>query len=413
MWMDKRWKIDSGEKSDMILNDRISGTMREDVMARRRYQRGSLQLVGNNWQARYREDVLGEDGRIRRIKRKLYLPKSRFQTKRLAQREFDIVLARINDRRYRALRVCSFDDFVERWKREVNPQREVSTQRAALWHIRGYLLPAFAGYSIDQIGTEQAQMLITSLTGRVAAKTAVNIVGTLSTILKTAKSWGYSATELNWKELTFPRRTEKPRRRFFTAEQARSIIESAKARWPEQPWYTLFSLAAMTAMREGELLGLKWQDVDFDNRLIFVRRKVWYGHVGATKTIASERVLPLPGVLAVRLRQYRDRWNSNGYNWLFATRTGKPVMPQNIVQRKLWPILDELGIERCGLHAFRHTHASMLVNAGAPMTVARDQLGHTDMRMTLDVYSHVIADAQRCAVDQLASELAPVGPCES
>jgi integrase len=374
-------------------------------LARRRYQKGSLHLIGNQWKARWREDVIGPEGSLQRVRRQACFPRAQFPTKKLAQRQFDLVLARINDLGYRPGRIAGFETFIERWKAEVLVQREVSTQRAALWHLRRYLVPAFRGFTIDQIGQEQAQMLISSLAGRVSAKTAVNIMGTLSTILKTAKSWGYTASELNWKELTMPRRTERPRRRFFSAEQAAMIINRARDRWPDEPWWLLFQLAAMTGMREGEILGLKWTDIDFSAKLIFVRRKVWYGHVGAPKTVTSERVLPLPQSLASGLRAYLDRWTPNRDNWLFATRTGKPVMPQHVVQRKLWQVLDDLKIPRCGLHAFRHTHASMLVDAGAPMTVARDQLGHTDMRLTLAVYSHVISDAQRTAVDQLAARL--------
>jgi integrase len=81
-----------------------------------------------------------------------------------------------------------------------------------------------------------------------------------------------------------------------------------------------------------------------------------------------------------------------------------------VVQRKLWPILDRLGISRCGLHAFRHTHASLLVELGAPVSVAQAQLRHTDPKLTLGVYSHVVGDSQRKAVEKLASILRPNAP---
>lgn len=86
----------------------------------------------------------------------------------------------------------------------------------------------------------------------------------------------------------------------------------------------------------------------------------------------------------------------------------------NVVQRKLWPILDKLKIPRCALHAFRHTHSSLLLEVGAPATVAQAQLGHSDPRITLAVYSHVIGDSQRRSVERVAqklcSELDPSGP---
>ncbi len=77
----------------------------------------------------------------------------------------------------------------------------------------------------------------------------------------------------------------------------------------------------------------------------------------------------------------------------------------NIVQRQLWPILDRLGIPLCGLHAFRHTHSSLLVDVGAPVSVAQAQLRHSDPRITLGIYSHVVGDSQRQAVERVARML--------
>jgi len=85
-----------------------------------------------------------------------------------------------------------------------------------------------------------------------------------------------------------------------------------------------------------------------------------------------------------------ESWKPNLEGLLFATRKGTPLGANNVVQRQLWPILDALKISRCGLHAFRHTHSSLLLDVGAPASVAQAQLGHSDARITLDVYSHVV-----------------------
>ena len=78
-----------------------------------------------------------------------------------------------------------------------------------------------------------------------------------------------------------------------------------------------------------------------------------------------------------------------------------------VVMFKLWPILDALKVKRCGLHAFRHFHTSMLLEVGAPPQVAQAQLRHSDARITLDVYSHVIGDSQRNAVGTSGGIVAP------
>ena len=91
-------------------------------------------------------------------------------------------------------------------------------------------------------------------------------------------------------------------------------------------------------------------------------------------------------------------------------RGGRPYNATKVVQKALWPVLDKLKIERCGLHAFRHTHSSLLLETGASPTVAQAQLRHSDPRITLGIYGHVIGDSQRNAVDRVAEILDPNGP---
>lgn len=395
----------------MIPASRINGTRREEEsLARRRYQRGSLVLRNGIWTARWREDVIGADGRLQRVRRGQRIGLKRdFPTRKLAQRQFDLLLSRVNSLNYSAVRMADFQTFVERWKTDVLPQSELSTQKQYKLHLNRWLLPVLGSVRMDRIGNEQAQMVIASMQGKTAGY-ARDVIATLCSIMKTARAWRYTASEIDRRSLTFPKRKEAPRRRFFSEQQITAIVALAEMKWPEQPWALAFLLAAETGMREGEILGLQWPDFDFEQCMVAVRRKVWYTKPGATKTLASEAVLPVPQSLVERLRRYREtRWKRNEGQWLFATRHGKPVCPCQIVQRKLWAVLDALKIERCGMHAFRHGHASMLVDAGEPMTVVRDQLRHTDVKMTLSVYSHVIGSAQREAVERLSARLDSVG----
>ncbi len=114
----------------------------------------------------------------------------------------------------------------------------------------------------------------------------------------------------------------------------------------------------------------------------------------------------MPDPLLVRLQAYlRDVWKPNTDNLLFPTRNGKSYCQSHVVQEKLWPILDRLGIPRCGLHAFRHTHSSLLVDMGAPVSVAQAQLRHEDPSVTLGTYSHVLGDSQREYAEKVAELL--------
>jgi integrase len=119
-----------------------------------------------------------------------------------------------------------------------------------------------------------------------------------------------------------------------------------------EPLATICFLAAATGMREGELFGLKVSDLDFNRKLIHVRRWVWRGKVQSTKSESSVRVLHMPDALAERLKRYLQNWRPNPLGLLFPSRRGTPINPNHVVPRKLHPLLEALGIERAGVSRF-------------------------------------------------------------
>jgi integrase len=331
--------------------------------------------------------------------------KAELPTRRLASRRLELLLARVNAPSYRPVRVATLAEFAERWKADVLELRKPSTRKAAESHLRAHIIPQLGQMNLDQIGRENQQVFASRLAKTASRKTVLNVLGTLSAMLNKAKDWGYICDGVEFDKLALPEANVERRVRFFTADQVRRIIETAK-----EPFATMFAILAMTGMRAGEVLGLQVDDLDFDHRLIFIRRSAWYGKIQTLKSRASKGALPMPEPLAVMLKNYLENWPPNAERLLFANRVGRPMSANKVVQRKLWPVLDALKITRCGLHAFRHTHSSLLVESGAPVSVAQAQLRHADPRLTLEVYSHVIGDSQRNAVEKLAAILRPNAP---
>lgn len=377
-------------------------------LARRRYQRGSVILKGKTWIGRWREDVIGIDSAVRRVRVARPIGTlAELPTKKLALRRLELYLAKINAPSYRPGRVATLAEFVERWRADVLVQHKPSTVRAAESHLRTHIIPLLGSRRLEDLTPELQQSFITGLSKKLRRKTVLNVTATLSAVLNKAKKWDYVCEGVDFARLTFPAKGERVRARFFTAEQARRIIEVS-----EEPFATIFAVAAMTALRPGELLGLKIEDLDFERGVIFVRRSAWYSKLQSPKNDGSIRALPMPKPLASRLKVYLQSWRPNPAGLLFATANGTPLCANNVVQRELWPVLDILKIPRCGLKAFRHMHASLLVDEGAPVTVAQAQLGHADPRVTLGIYSHVIGDSHRNAVEKIAAVLDPSGPKE-
>lgn len=379
-------------------------------MARRRYQQGSLMLRGKRrkvWVLRWRDDVLLADGSVRRVERKTVLgPQSDLPTSKLARRRAEQVLARVNSPEYKPIKTITFEKFVELWSARSLSLRKPYTQKSANYHLRRHLLPRLAAMQLSQIDAERIQELVHGMAGIVRRHTIMNVLGTLRSILGTARKWGYLTADLTaTKDLTIPSENIKTAPRFFTAEQARRIIEEA-----EQPWKCLYAISAMCGLRPGESLGLCIEDVNLARGTIHVRQTACFGKLVPPKTAQSDSTVPIPGPLRSILTDHLANWKPNATRLLFATRSGRPHTTNKINEYRLHPLLRKLGIPPCGLNAFRHTHASLMLLLGASPVVTQRQLRHTDPLTTMRNYAHLIGPEQRAAAEKVAGVLRPDAP---
>jgi integrase len=369
-------------------------------LARRRFQKGHILYSQSRkvWLGRYREDSVGPDGNLIRTRPQVVLGTIKeLPTKRLAARKLDEILSRINDWSYQPTRIATVEEFADRWRNEVLAKRKPSTVCSATSHLNSHILPQLGKLRLDQIGPENQQIFINSLDGA-SRKTVLNILSTLSAMITTANHWGYATRKIETKKLVLPDRNSyiAPN---FTRSQIESVISLARA-----PWRTFFVVLAMTGMRAGEALGLQWTDVDFSHNCIHIRRSAWYGKTQSTKSRASSAPITLPQALASVLADYKTRWKHNAEGFLFTTRNGRPPSSNKVVEYQLWPILDALNIPRCGLHAFRHSVASFIVDAGYAPEVAQQQLRHSNSRTTLG-YVHLRGGITEQAMTDVSNSL--------
>jgi integrase len=326
-------------------------------------------------------------------------------TKHLAERRMEVALARINGLDYRPGRVATLGEFLERWKTEVLTKQQPSSARAVKSHLKCYIVPQLSKLLLEQFSVENQQTFVSRVFEKgVSRKTVLNVLGTLSSVLSTARDWGYHCEQIDVNKLRLPPRSARYEAPHFTIDQLQKILSLA-----EEPWRTLYCILTLDGLRAGEVLGLQWGDIDLEQRLLHVRRSAWYGKTQTAKSRASETVLPVPTALAAILKEYRAQWKPNPQGFLFVTRNGRPPSSNKVVEYHLWTILDALGIPRCGLHAFRHTHTALLLDSGANPKVLQRQLRHSDARTTLEIYGHVVGDAHREAVEKVASVMDAIG----
>jgi integrase len=367
-------------------------------MARRRYQSGSVLLQGSNWYGRYREDVIGPDGHRRRVRRSVVLgSKKDYPTERLARRLLEVYLAPINSLSYRPGRVATLSEFVEKWKTEILAKRKLSTQHSAKAHLRNQILPILGNLKLTDVGVENQQVFVTRISASVSRRTVIHVLSTLSSILTTAQNWGYPCEGVKFRRLALPEKPIPHQPACFSASTVVSILKLAKGQFR-----VMFAIAAMMGLRAGEILALQKDDLDLTKNLLTVRRSVWRKKISTPKTHQSQAVIPIPEVLAAILREHVNELKTE---WLFLNNRGGLFIAENVVRQELAPILDELKIPRCGFHAFRHAHSTILLEGGASPTVVQRQLRHSDARTTLEIYGHLIDSTHRQAIEKLASQL--------
>ena len=209
--------------------------------------------------------------------------------------------------------------------------------------------------------------------------------------------------------------TPRPRRfEPLTADEARQLLTSAGG----HRLHALFELALHTGLRKGELLGLRWEDLDLDAGTAAIRRTLQRTAVGGlttlpTKTRASERRIALPTRCLQSLKLHREQqqhereatnttWQHSGH--VFTTVQGTPIDPTNLT-RTFTTLLRRAGLRRIRFHDLRHSTATLLLEQGVELVVIKELLGHAHIGVTATVYAHVRLRLQRDAIDMLGTAL--------
>ena len=365
-------------------------------MARRRFQKGHLFLQrtknGSLWIGRFKEDVIRSNG-VYRVKRAEVLGDlKQLPTRRLALRALEERLRPLNSRRYRPTPVGTFAEVAKKWEDTVLNQLRPSTAANYRTHIHKHLLPFFGKHPMKEIGLELVQRFVSQV--EASPKTVRNLYTTLRSMWRFASDSRY--VERGQIDRVYIAQSQDTERFFFSTEQVHRIL--AVAREPER---TFYGLLAETGLRVGELCGLRIDDLDFERRLLVVRRSAWRGKLGAPKTRKSTRAVELSPQATEQLKLHLRSWRPNPDRLVFASRNGTPWDANLLLKRKFRPLLDELKIEvpsGNGFHALRHTSGTMMDQFSAPMRVRQQRLGHTDSRLTLNVYTHIAsADSTRVA----------------
>lgn len=303
--------------------------------------------------------------------------------------------------------------FLNSWLSETaRPGIRPGTFRSYGQVLRLYLIPGLGHLRLTALSTTHVQAFLNSQTAKgLSSRT----VGYQREVLRNALNY---AVEQGYMTRNPAKLAEPPRAIRYVVEplspaQCLQLLEGVRGSRAEP----IYAVAIATGLRQGELLGLRWDDVDLDAGCLHVRRALqrvsgeW--QLVEPKSATSQRTLALP-MLAIsalrehRVRQLEERMAAGGqwadWNLVFATRLGKPLDGSRVTH-EFKTALDSLGLPPKRFHDLRHSCASLLVAQGVPMRVVMETLGHSDIRLTMNTYSHVSLEVSREAATRIDAVL--------
>lgn len=239
----------------------------------------------------------------------------------------------------------------------------------------------------------------------------------ISVILQTAVEWQYIPT--NAAERVKPPKADASEAVYLDDKQAIHLLELLE----NQPIYyrTAVTVLLFTGMRRGELLGLVWSDIDFDNNTITIQRSLQYlpdmgVFTSDTKTKASRRVIKAPDTAIHSLKVYRiwqkkvslsvgQPWEESGQ--VFVTQNGTPMHPDTLTS---WfgSFIKTTDLPPIHIHSLRHTNATIQIAKGVAVTTVAGTLGHSTANTTTKVYAHAIQSAAAAAAEMMDNLLSPI-----
>jgi integrase len=239
--------------------------------------------------------------------------------------------------------------------------------------------------------------------GGLAPSSVRRLHAALHKALKDAVRWGYLRE--NPADAADPPklRAEGPKEMAtWSAQQLRSFLNQARS----DPLYPLWFVLATTGMRRGEVLGLRWCDIDLEAGHISVRQSVVAVgrevQLSTPKTSRSRRVVAIDKRTCEVLADFRARSMHIGAKELIFGHCFRGAISPTAVTKRFRQLVETYGLPRIRLHDLRHTHATLALEAGVHPKIVSERLGHSTVSLTLDVYSHAVPHMQRDAADQIA-----------
>jgi len=327
-----------------------------------------------------------------------------FRRRKDADTYLTTMVGRVQDGSYVNLQPTLMGEVFDRWlEHSLNVRAKEgsikpSTAKSYKSMVAEHLRPAFGSYRSDRLSVAVVEQWRAGVAdkiadGTMAGKFYVNLRNLLHAIVGWARhpSRGYLAHDpvAGLERIRLPRAKARPH---FEPAQVVELLKAASASPPDD---TIIKVALLSGLRRGELFALQWPDLDpgkgQDGGRLHVRRSIYQGALTGPKTEDSDRVVDVPQQLLDDLAIYKLMYLPIGEGFIFREASGRPLDPDAWHREHLVPILEQAGLRlpRAGLHSLRHTYVSLLIAQGEDARYIADQVGHSSVKLTQDLYAHV------------------------
>ena len=391
--------IPSGEPVDS--KQAISAPAKENIrMQAQRYQRGSLNLLKRKsqpdaWVFRY----YAEEGGRRVYKKKVVgtvieLPKRKDAEKAVAQFRVDV-----NDGA--AFAPMNVEQLIAHYQRVELPLKAYSTAEGYKNYFNLHLLPKWGKHSLSAIKSVEVENWLRNLkkiNGKPASPgTQTKIRNLFSALFSHAIRYEWASRNPITAVRTSAKRLRVPD--ILTPEEIQALLLELPQR--ER---VMVLLDGSTGLRRGELIALRWKDIDFDLAQANITRSIWRNVEGNTKTEASAKPVPLPAMVIEELKQWRLVSMYRGEDdFLFpsiAKNGTQPISPDMVLRRQIRSALTRIGVTKIiGFHSLRHGLGTMFRQQGVDLKTASELLRHANGRITFDIYQQAVSAEKRAAQD--------------
>ena len=328
-------------------------------------------------------------------------------TKKEARAELRAIEDMVSEGIYQPLKnIPLFSKVAKDWLEYKKPNIRITTWEVCEGHTKNHF-QSLNGLRINRMNTAAIEKFI-----REKQAQGMNI-NTLRKILVTLNQILGYAVRHRYIEHNPLRDAERPKQqgeegegsqektRILKPEQIKAFLDMAE----EQKYRSMFMLAVFGGPRQGEILGLKWSDMDWQNKQVHVQRTYTKDRFFTTKTKSSNRKVDLGPAVISELKKWKLACPKHDLDLMFPNEAGKPMNYSNMVNRHFLPALVAAELPKIRFHDLRHTYASLLIEQGENLKYIQSQLGHSSPTVTLNVYAHLMKHTNQEAACRLESAI--------